>query len=124
MEPSIPKVVVWYERYCQAAVALLLSGSALGFYALWARVDLAESLEVDPSVMAVFGGLWILTLLFLAFVHFAALRSPRAPWAWKIHAIVLGVGMTTLVLWPAALPLMWYWMKPGTKQYFGVEAEL
>jgi hypothetical protein len=124
MEPTIPKVVVWYQRYCQAAVALFLLGSGLGVYAISARNSLAETVGVDPVAMGIFGLLWILTLNFLALVHFAALRSPRAPWAWKIHAIVLGVGMTTLVLWPVALPLMWYWMKPETKLFFSVETAL
>lgn len=123
MEPSIPKVVVWYERYCQAAIALLLLGSLFGLYAVFAREELAVTLGVEMAVMGVFGLLWSLTLLFLAFVHFAALRSPRAPWAWKIHAILIGIGMTTLVLWPVALPMMWYWMKADTKRFFGVEAE-
>lgn len=122
MSSSIPKVVTWYERYCQAAIALFILGSTLGCYAVFARESLAVRMGVEPVALAVFGSLWMLSLLFLAFVHFAALRSPRAPWAWKIHAIVLGIGLTTLILWPVALPLLWFWMKPETKQFYGVEA--
>lgn len=122
MNSPTPKVVAWYQRYCQAAISLLLLGSTFGFYAVLSRASLAESWGVEPVALAIFGSLWVLSLLFLAFVHFAALRSPRAPWAWKIHAILLGIGLTTLVLWPVALPLLWYWMKPETKHFYGVEA--
>lgn len=121
--PSVtpPPVVVWYGRYCQAMLALFAVVSLYGLRVIATRVELAARMEVDPVAVGLFGGLLSLTLLFLAFVHFAALRTPRSPWAWKIHAIVLAIGLTTLVLWPVALPLIWFWMKPETKRFFGVD---
>lgn len=121
MVENTPKVVIWYEHYCQAAIALFVVGSFSGLYGVVARESLAARFEVDPVAIALFSSLWLLTLLFLAFVHYAALKTPRVDWAWKIHAIVLGVGMTTLVLWPAALPLIWYWFKPETKAFYGMQ---
>ena len=115
-----PAVVRWYARYCQFALALMTVASFYGLKIISDRVALAERMEIDEVAVGLFGGLWILTLLFLAFVHFAALRTPRADWAWKIHAVVLGIGLTTLVLWPIALPLIWFWLKPETRRFFGV----
>lgn len=117
---AVPAVVRWYARYCQFAVALFAAASLVGVRVIGTRAALAEQWGIDPTAVGMFGGLWILTLLFLAFVHFAALRTPATPWAWKIHAIVLAIGLTTLVLWPVALPLIWYWLKPETKAFFGV----
>lgn len=117
---DVPPVVLWYGRYCQAAVALFTVAALYGVRIGAHRVELAGRWGVDAEVVVVFGVLWAVTLLFLAFVHYAALRTPRSPWAWKIHAVVLGIGLTTLVLWPAALPLLVYWLKPATREYFGV----
>jgi len=95
--------------------------SLFGLRIVQAREQWAVRLEVDPIAVGLFGGLWTATLLFLAFVHFAALRTPRTPWAWKIHALIIGIGLTTLVLWPLAVPLLWLWLKPQTRAFFGVQ---
>ena len=117
---AVPAVVVWYGRYCQAAIALFSLASLIGVRIVWSRASFAAAWEVEPGIAGAFGALLTLTLAFFAFVHFAALRTPRSQWAWKIHAIVLGIGLTTLVLWPAAVPLLWYWLKPETRRFFGV----
>lgn len=119
---AVPRAVTWYQRYCQAVMALFISASFGGAFAALSRDALAERLALTAEAVIIFGGLWALTCLFLAFVHFAALRTPRSPWAWKIHAVVLAMGLTTLVLWPVALPLIWAWMKPEVKRFYGVDA--
>lgn len=118
---AVPRAVTWYQRYCQAVMALFVSASFGGVFAALRRDALAERLELAPEAVVIFAALWGLTCLFLAFVHFAALRTPRSPWAWKIHAVVLAMGLTTLVLWPVALPLIWAWMKPEVKRFYGAD---
>jgi hypothetical protein len=119
---TVPAVVRWYGRYCQAALALFVAAAFISVAVLLRRESLAADWGVALPAVDVFAVLWAATMLFLGSVHYAALRTPRAPWAWKIHAVVLGVGLTTLVLWPVALPLLFQWFKPETKAFFGVTA--
>ncbi len=114
-----PGVISWYQRYCRALVVLCCVVSLGGGYFVGNRSELAESADLEPVFFLLFGALWSLTMLFFAFVHFAALRTPRAPWAWTLHAVILGMGVTTLALWPFALPLLYFWFKPETKTFFG-----
>ena len=83
---SVPPVVRWYARYCQAGVALFVVASFVGVYFVFARDRLAITMEVEPAVVAIFGGLWSLTLLFLASVHLAALKTPPADRPRKMSA--------------------------------------
>ncbi|MCB9506848.1 MAG: hypothetical protein H6698_02280 [Myxococcales bacterium] len=115
---SKPQVVVWYDRYCRVAVALAALAGAAGLF-LAAQPDwVASSLGVAPLAARVLSALWAGVMAFLGLVHVAALMTPPSPWAWKIHAVVLGVGLTTILLWPAALPLLFYWFREDTRAYF------
>ncbi len=116
-----PSVVIWYERYCRAAMVLFILVSFVGIGLALSRETFAARYEIDPAVVLITGVLWALSYQFMALVHYAAWKTQPAPWAWKLHAVVLAVGLTTLVLWPVSFPLLWMWFKPETKRYFGAD---
>lgn len=118
--PDLTRLLMWHRRYLAGVAALEGTGSLVGVWIIRSRETLAASADVDPTALGLFGALWILTLLFLAMVHVAAMRTPREPWAWTIHAVVLGLDLTTLVLWPFALPLLWRWLKDDTRAWHGL----
>ncbi len=117
---DLTRLLLCHRRYLAGVAALEGTASLVGVWIVRSRETLAASADVDPTALALFGALWILTLLFLAMVHVAAIRTPREPWAWTIHAIVLGLDLTTLVLWPFALPLLWRWLKDDVRAWHGL----
>lgn len=117
---ALAGLLTWHRRYLAFVASLEATASLVGVWIIRTRESLAANAEVEATVFGLFGALWILTMLFLALVHVAAVRTPREPWAWTIHAIVLGLDLTTLVLWPFALPLLWRWMKDDVRRWYGL----
>lgn len=117
---TAPAAVAWYTRYCRFAGWLFFVASSIGVVIGLGREHWAEAADLEPIALLLMGVLWTLTMWFLASVHFAALQTKqRTPWAWSLHAVVLGVGLTTLILWPLTFPLMARWLKPETQRWFG-----
>lgn len=112
------KTVRAFFFYCRASVSIFAFLATAGAVWIWKPVGDAL-VGAPPEFRYMVITLWILTWAFLAMVHIAALRTPIRPWAWSIFLVILVIGMTTLVLWPFALPLAWYWLKPETQQFFG-----
>jgi hypothetical protein len=81
----------------------------------------AEAWSMDPIAAALFSITLLLVMLFLTAVHIAGHRTANVPGTWNIHAIVLGLDLTTLFLWPVALPLLWFWLKPETRAWYLAE---
>jgi len=119
VDASPPPVVRWYRRYCAVVASAYAFASLASGGIFQGRTRLAEATDQAPSVFIVFAVLWALVMLFLALVHVAALLTPRAPYAWKVHAVIIGLGMTTLVLWPISMPLLYFWLKRETRVWFG-----
>jgi len=114
---AVPAAVRWYANYCRFVAAVAALAACGGAWVVVGREDVAEALGVEPFAIAWVGGLWALTWIFFAFVHVAALKTPPAAWAWRLHTVIIGMGLTTLVLWPLALPLLYYWVKPNVRAY-------
>ena len=117
-----PAVLEWYSKYCRFAAALFAAASLVGVYIARQNEQLAVSADLEPMALILLGVLWTLTMLFLAFVHVAAFQTrQREPWAWALHAVVISIGLTTLILWPLTFPLLAKWLKPDTQRWFGRE---
>jgi hypothetical protein len=115
-----PPVIARYFAYCRLAATLFMASSALGLVLVLGRERWAASADLEPVALLLLGILWTMTMWFLASVHWAALQTrQRQPWAWSLHAVVIGVGLTTLILWPLTFPLLARWLKPETQRWFG-----
>ena len=73
---------------------------------------------MDPVAGTLFSLTLLFVMLFLTAVHIAGHRTAQVAGTWNIHAIVLGLDLTTLFLWPVALPLLWFWLKPETRAWY------
>jgi hypothetical protein len=113
-----PLVVVWYQTYCAAVAALWATGTVLSVGLVVWSGRVAEAWSMDPIAAVLFSVTLLLVMLFLTAVHIAGHRTANVPGTWNIHAIVLGLDLTTLFLWPAALPLLWFWLKPETRAWY------
>ena len=109
--------------YLRFTAALFLVASVGATLAVANSAHLAASYQLDPVPLRVVFLLLALTLAFLAFVRYATLRTPVSPFSWRINAILLGLDLSTLLLWPLALPLLVYWLRPSTREFFSVSRE-
>jgi hypothetical protein len=117
---SSPRAVALAHRYLLAVAVLEVVIAVVGAIVIALQAgSLAASFEVEASFFFGFSAIWALTFVFLAVVHYAAARSPKAAYTWKIVAIILGLDLTTLVLWPFAIPVLWMWLKRDVRDWYG-----
>lgn len=48
----------------------------------------------------------------------AVLFLPRKKWSYYVHIAMIGLGMTSCLWWPLAIPLLITWTKPETKAWY------
>lgn len=113
-----PRVVLWYQTYCAAVAALWATATFLSVGLVIGSRRVAEAWSLDPVAGLLFSLTLLFVMLFLTAVHIAGHRTAHVAGTWNIHAIVLGLDLTTLFLWPAALPLLWFWLKPETRAWY------
>jgi hypothetical protein len=126
MQPTMPlhPTLRAFRIYCSAVSAAWM---CLAFYIITRLTEfrgLGATWEWDPIAVLLFGSVFVLAALFLSVVHIAAMATPPSPEAWKIKAVVLGLDLTTLILWPLALPLLVFWFKPEIKALHGITGRL
>lgn len=110
------KVYFWYRVYCSALVVLYLVAAILGAIAIvgsyGANVEKPEDAFKGGIVLLIFGG--VLAVVYLTGV----ILSPKsATWIWGI--VLIALGMISVCLLPFTLPLLLFWLKPATQNYFG-----
>lgn len=111
-----PRVWTWYAVYCTLMALLYLLVVIGGIVLL--RLDPAM---VGEEALALRVQAFILMALGLVlFVPFAiAPFLPNKSWVWIYGIVMIGIGMTSLCCLPATIPLLIFWLKPETRQYFG-----
>jgi hypothetical protein len=109
-----------FSVYCAAVAALWFAAGAFIAVQLFGFRSLGQQLGTDPVAVLLFGLVLVCSLLFMGTLHMAALRTPESPMGWRLRAIVLGLDLTTLVLWPLALPLLWFWFRPAVRVLHGL----
>ena len=113
---AAPRVWPWHVAYC---IVLALVYTALIPLFIWM---LSGPIVDDPDAAAemYFSGLVMLVLTVpLAAAFWAAPFLPKKPWAWVYHLVLICIGMTSACCLPACIPLLIFWIKPDTKQFFG-----
>ena len=106
-----PKVVTWFRAY---AAMMSLIGVALLLILLFALVRVQQMLpeaEIQAGMLACIG-------ISLLAVHLPALCLPRKPGVWTYDLVVIGLGLSSCFVF-FCIPLLIYWIKRETKQYFG-----
>lgn len=113
---ATPGAVIWFRVYCalMAFIYLLTMGISAIFF-IFDPEDL-EMTRIEAYLMGgLLGGLGFVLLL----MYLAPFILPRRPWVWVYDVVLIGIGFTSCLTLPFALPLLLYWLKPEAKGYFG-----
>jgi hypothetical protein len=117
-DSSRPPVLVWYRVYA-AAMALLYLLCVLGGAAFLVFRDQLADRETPPEAVIIYGVILAGMGLVFAIAYLAAFFLPRARWAWIYHLVMICIGLTSCCTIPASVPLLIFWLKPETQDYFG-----
>lgn len=110
---NAPPILPWYRAYCAAMIVMYLGVVAMGAWML----TLPD--RRDPPGSLVFGVLCIGMGVALAAGFALALLVPPKPWGWVVGMVAICISLTSCACMPAGIPLLIYWLKPETKEYFG-----
>lgn len=111
-----PKVLLWFKVYCGILCLLYLATAAFSVRFLLGDPDDLEMPELAARIMG--GGLLVGGLVLFGLSLLPLILTPR-PWLWTFDLVVICLGMTSACFLPACIPLLIFWLKPETKQYFG-----
>jgi hypothetical protein len=76
-------------------------------------------LEEDAFLLQLEGCLFIGLGLPLMILFAAAPFLPKKPWVWIYGIVLIALGMTSPCCLPATIPLLIFWIRPETQQFFG-----
>jgi hypothetical protein len=43
----------------------------------------------------------------------------RKKWVWILHLVLIALGFTSCACWPFCIPLIFAWLKPEVKAWYG-----
>lgn len=113
-EDARPAVVVWARVYAVAFALMYLACTVGGVFIL--SLDDEASGEKGSMVVqgVIMAGLGVVLLV----LSIVALVAPRKKWGWIVNVVLIGLGCSSCMCMPAAIPLLIFWLKPETKRWF------
>jgi hypothetical protein len=115
---AAPPVWAWYVGYA-VCMALLYVTIVVG--GVWFSIA-APGGSGPGGEPPWFGYIMAFISLPLALLFSAAPFLPKKSWAWYYHLALIALGLTSACCLPACGALIFYWLKPETKAFFGVDA--
>jgi hypothetical protein len=118
-----PSVVKWFRVYC-GALSLVYLGCVVGgvFISLYAE-ELGQSEDAPRWLMVAYGSALVFLGLVLAAVFGAGVVLQPRPWVWIYGIVLIAIGFSSPCCIPASVPLLFFWLKPETRVYFGRSPE-
>jgi uncharacterized membrane protein len=114
-EPQKPTVWNWYVTYCVAMAVLHLLVVAAGFVVLFTA---PATTDRELTAKKFLSSLYIVLGFVFLIPYAAGPLLPRRKWAWVMGLVLICFGMTSVCCLPAAVPLLIWWIKPETKEYY------
>jgi hypothetical protein len=110
-----PGVYAWFIVY--AVIMALIYLAVAGIGALLLAVD-PVALDMDPIEARITGTVYGLIGAFLTLPYAVAPFLPRRRWVWIYDMVLICLGMTSCCTLPACIPMLIFWLRPETKQFF------
>jgi hypothetical protein len=101
------------------AALYLICLAAVIFGTVYYRHEMVMPLDADSWVLVAYLGLLFGICGVLALVYLSSFFIHPRPWAWIYHLVLICVGLSSPCIMPASIPLLIFWIRPETRQYFG-----
>ena len=111
-----PKTFFWYRVYCGSLTGLYGLLAAMGLFIAYMRPATNNQSAEESLIMGLIYAI-VGTIFFAVFL--VASTLPPKPYNWIVGIVMIAIGMTSCCLWPAVIPLLIYWIKPETREFFG-----
>jgi len=105
-----PAVVLWQMVYCGLMVLLYVAVAALGVFFYTQAANLGSSSD-EVMEMRILGGVYSALGVVLGLVFAGGLFLRRGMVGWVFHIVLICLGLTSCVTWPATIPLLIFWIK-------------
>ena len=115
--PAKPGVLTWFKVYAIGMTVLYLLVAAGGAFLL--AMDWTGDPDVDPVEMRINGIALLVVGPPFAIAFLVALFLPLRKWAWIYDLVLICLGLTSCCFWPICIPLLVFWLKQETRQWFG-----
>lgn len=112
---SADSVYRWFKVYVAVMALICVAVVAVAFLIAVFGVDASAT---DATEQRVYAAIYGVAALIPLGVYAVGLFLPRKPWGWVYGIVLLSLGLTSCCLWPAAIPLLIGWLKPGMKARF------
>lgn len=113
-----PNVVVWYQVYAGVMTALYALIVLAGLFLIFADPATLDAPPDEVEAMRIGGVVYIVMGLFFGAAFLASIFLPRAMWAWIVQLILICLGLLSCCLWPAVIPLLIFYCKQETRDWF------
>ncbi|CAN5756878.1 hypothetical protein BH23PLA1_BH23PLA1_10060 [soil metagenome] len=113
-----PQVWTWFVVYCVVMCLFALLSVGLGVLVLMLP-QLDPQADIEPEMAMIMGGAYIVIGLILVLPYLIAPFLPKRPWVWVFDLVLICLGFTNCCTIPACIPLLIYWIKPETREFFG-----
>lgn len=123
-----PRVITWFKVYVGFMVLLYLVVAGGGLF-----LTLMPDVLTDPNAgpasntpqstteAVVMGMIYMAIGLALAAAFTVGLFTPRRFWGWVYNLVLICIGLMSCCLWPATIPLIIFWVKEPTRQWYKVD---
>ncbi len=122
---SAPSVVMWFKVYAAAMAVVYLAVAAMGALLLIYAEDAAGSGGANSTgpfssetEMIFLGVIYLALGLVLAVAFVLPFILGRSKGSWVYSIVLICLGLTSVCLLPATIPLLLFWIKPETKDWY------
>ena len=110
------KAFFWYRVYCVVMAFLCLAVAGLGVF--MASVPMGGP-KRDEEQLLIMGVAYAALGIIFFFLYAVAALLPPKPYNWIVGIVIIALGMASCCTWPAAIPLLIFWVKPETQEFLG-----
>jgi len=111
-----PPVLLWFRIYAGLLAALYGFLFLMGMFIAVAGASGAQGMNEGEAL--IIGGVYTVMGAVLGAAYVLGAVCPRRGWTWIFVIVLLALSMTSICCLPAAIPILIYWIKPETKQWF------
>ena len=113
-----PRVVVAIKIYDVVGLVLAIVLLVFGLRAFPASEEARAALDDDAVPLLVLGVVLTTFGALIAPAFAVGLLAPRRRWSWYLHIGLIGVGLLQIITLPVSVPLLMFWLRDGTREYF------